>query len=92
VNVIRPENAEYDIHASGHPARDELALLYQWTKPNLLIPVHGESEHLDAQVDVAQECGIPRRLCGRNGDLFVLSPNKAIRRQAAREAAQLPIT
>jgi len=83
VNVIRPENAEYDIHASGHPARDELALLYEWTKPNLLIPVHGETEHMDAQVDVAQECGIPRRLSGRNGDLFVLSPNKAIRRQAA---------
>ena len=83
VNVVSPENTELDIHASGHPARDELALLYQWIKPDLLIPVHGETEHMDAQVDLAKELGIPRRLNGRNGDLFVLAPNKAIRREVA---------
>ena len=48
----------------------------------MVIPVHGETEHMDAQVDVARACGIPRRLNGRNGDLFVLAPNKAIRRNA----------
>lgn len=83
VNVIRPETTELDIHASGHPAQDELALLYEWTKPDVVIPVHGETTHMDAQVDVAKACGIGRRLSGQNGDLFVLSPNKAIRRSAA---------
>lgn len=82
VNVVRPETTELKIHASGHPSQDELALLYDWTKPDVVIPVHGETEHMDAQVDVARACGIPRRLNGRNGDLFVLAPNKAIRRNA----------
>ena len=82
VNVVRPETTEHIIHASGHPAQDELALLYDWTRPDVVIPVHGESEHIDAQIEVARACGIPRRLNGRNGDLFVLSPNKAIRRNA----------
>jgi len=83
VNTIRPENSSLPIHASGHPASDELALLYEWTQPDVLIPVHGESEHMEAQLDVAKACGINRRLHGRNGDLFVLSPNKAVRRSAA---------
>jgi len=82
VNVVRPENSEKLIHASGHPAQDELALLYEWTRPDVIIPVHGETEHMNAQVDVARSCGIPRRLNGLNGDLFVLAPNKAVRRNA----------
>jgi len=86
VNVIRPETSDKDIHASGHPAQDELELLYRWTRPDVLIPVHGESEHMDAQVDLAKQAGIPRRLLGENGDLFVLSPNKALRRGAAHAA------
>lgn len=82
VNVVRPETSEKLIHASGHPAQDELALLYEWTQPDVIIPVHGEAEHMEAQVDVARTHGIPRRLSGLNGDLFVLSPNKAVRREA----------
>lgn len=82
VNVVRPETTDIPIHASGHPSQDELALLYEWTKPDLVIPVHGEPEHMEAQVEVAKLCGIPRRLNGKNGDLFVLAPNKAIRRNA----------
>ncbi len=82
VNVVRPETTDQLIHASGHPAQEELALLYEWTQPDVLIPVHGEIEHMDAQVDVARTYGIPRRLSGVNGDLFVLAPNKAVRREA----------
>lgn len=82
VNVVRPETTDKLIHASGHPAQDELALLYEWTQPDVIIPVHGEIEHMDAQIDVARACGIGRRLQGLNGDLFVLAPNKAVRREA----------
>jgi len=84
VNVVRPETTDQVIHASGHPYRDELKRMYQWTQPDVVIPVHGETEHMDAQVDVAKEAGVPRRLSGNNGDLFVLSPNKAVRREAAK--------
>ncbi len=82
VDVITQATSEHTIHASGHPARDELGDLYQWIKPRVLIPVHGESEHLDAQAAFAKKMGIETRLIGRNGDLFVLSPGKSLRRGA----------
>jgi len=80
INVITPASSSVPIHTSGHPAADELRQLYDWTKPALLIPVHGEAEHLDAQVKLAREHGIERQLSGRNGDLFMVTPTKAIRR------------
>lgn len=80
INVITPQSSSLAIHASGHPAIEELALLYAWTRPTLLIPVHGEAVHLDAQAQLAREHGIEKQLAGRNGDLFMVSPTKAIRR------------
>src|SRR3546814_2395501 len=37
------------IHVSGHPGRPELAAMYGWIKPELLLPVHGEMRHLMEQ-------------------------------------------
>ena len=82
VHIITPESSHLPIHASGHPGAEELELLYSWVKPTLLIPVHGEPEHLDAQVQLAKSAGIERQLNGRNGDLFVISPTTSIRRKA----------
>lgn len=83
IRVINPENSDRPIHASGHPAAEELKALYSWIKPQLLIPVHGEPEHLEAQTTLARQEGITRQLNGRNGDLFMIGPNVAIRRNAA---------
>ncbi len=82
VHVVRPEDSVRPIHASGHPGRDDLAKLYGWVKPEVLIPVHGEDAHLDAQCELAKSSGIKRQLNGRNGDLFLIAPNKAIRRNS----------
>ncbi|MEE9334391.1 MAG: ribonuclease J [Granulosicoccaceae bacterium] len=82
VKVITPLTTDLVIHASGHPARDELSDLYRWVQPDVLIPVHGESEHMDAQADFAKERGIDRSLVGQNGDLFTLAPGKSLRRRA----------
>ena len=30
------------MHVSGHPARDELAAMYQMVRPQIAVPVHGE--------------------------------------------------
>ncbi len=35
-----------DIHVSGHASQEELKLLMQLTKPQYLIPIHGELRHL----------------------------------------------
>ena len=30
------------VHTSGHPRRDELRQLYDWIKPEIVVPVHGD--------------------------------------------------
>ena len=65
---------DHMVHVSGHPARDELARLYQWVRPQALIPVHGERRHLDAHAAFAKECQIPHSLVAENGTLVRLAP------------------
>ncbi len=72
------------IHASGHPAADELRTMFDWVRPRAIIPVHGESEHLQANTDLARDCGIDHCLNGRNGDLFIIAPEVSIKRDAVR--------
>lgn len=83
VSVCQDEALNQPIHASGHPARDELADLYRWVRPHMAIPVHGEPEHLAAHAELAATCGVPSQWEGRNGDLFLLAPQRGIRRGAA---------
>jgi ribonuclease J len=71
------------LHASGHPARDELQQLYRWIRPQVLVPVHGEPEHMQSQAALARDSGIPFQLTGRNGDLFRLAPQISVLRDAA---------
>ncbi|MCZ4273023.1 ribonuclease J [Maritalea porphyrae] len=62
------------IHVSGHPRRDELRQLYDWLKPDILVPAHGEALHLDAHLKLGQDLGIKHCLSVRNGDLAQLYP------------------
>src|SRR6204780_3930576 len=34
------------VHVSGHPRRAELARMYEWTRPKIAVPAHGEPLHL----------------------------------------------
>lgn len=81
VEVLTAESASLPIHASGHPAQDELRAMYQWVQPALAIPVHGEEQHMRANAGIARDSGVPRRLVGRNGDLFMIRPVPGMRRQ-----------
>lgn len=82
IEVITPQTTELPIHATGHPAQEELIQMYQWVQPTLAIPVHGEAEHMEANARIARETGVPRQLTGRNGDIFFIAPVKGLRRQA----------
>lgn len=84
VNVVTDEDGQAPIHATGHPARDELRDMYRWIRPKIAIPVHGEPAHLDAHAALAREQGVPMVLNIRNGDLGKLAPQPGIRRGAAR--------
>lgn len=82
INIITPDSTTKPIHASGHPSADELSLLYGWMKPNLVIPVHGEPHHMQAQSKLAKKVGVRTQLCGKNGDLFRIAPTSSIQRDA----------
>ncbi len=64
------------IHVSGHPGRPELEALYDWLKPEVLVPVHGEIRHMAEQARVGKACGIPSQVVQKNGDLVRLAPGK----------------
>ena len=71
---IIESNKDNLVHVSGHPARDELAEMYSWVKPNTLIAVHGEHRHINAHVKYAKEQQINNALGAKNGSLIQLSP------------------
>jgi ribonuclease J len=75
VNVISGEDAL--VQTSGHPRQGEMKLLYDWLKPELVIPMHGEMRHLMRHQAFARECGIPESIAAVNGDLVRLAPGPA---------------
>lgn len=83
VRVVNNAELNAPIHASGHPAQEELADMYGWVKPEIAIPVHGETAHMQANAEVAMGRGVPSQMTGLNGDLFMLAPVRGIRRGAA---------
>ena len=68
------EDTDALIHVSGHPRRIELKQMYEWVRPHILVPVHGEAAHLAGQAELARQCGIPRPIQVRNGDMLLLAP------------------
>jgi ribonuclease J len=71
------EDGEALVHVSGHPRRNELRRMYEWTKPRIAIPVHGEAAHLVAHGALATASGVPEVLQVRNGDVVRLAPGAA---------------
>lgn len=66
-----------DVHVSGHPARDELIQMYQWVRPKIAVPVHGEARHLIAHAELARQCQVPEPVGARNGYAVRLAPGRA---------------
>ena len=62
------------IHVSGHPGRPELAKMYQWIRPELLVPVHGEMRHLMEHARYGLARGIRQALVQTDGDILRLAP------------------
>ena len=61
------------IHVSGHPCRDELSRMYDWVKPEIAIPVHGERRHLLEHAKLAKSLGVKRALAPHNGEMILLA-------------------
>lgn len=67
------------IHVSGHPGRPELMALYEWLRPKILVPVHGEIRHMAEQARLGKAEGIPKTIVQKNGDLVRLAPNGPVK-------------
>ena len=68
---------DHFVHVSGHPCRDELAAMYQWIRPEVAIPVHGEARHLAEHAALACELQVPEQVVVRNGLMVRLAPGAA---------------
>ena len=73
-NILTVTEKQAHVHVSGHPGRPELAALYDWIRPDMLIPVHGERRHMAEQARFGLSEGIPKAIVQSNGDVIRLAP------------------
>jgi ribonuclease J len=67
------------IHVSGHPGRPELAEMYRWIRPEIVVPVHGEVRHMHEQARFAKSLGVPHAINQVNGEIWRLAPGAPVR-------------
>lgn len=65
------------VHVSGHPGQMELKKMYDWIRPEILVPVHGEARHMEKQAEFGRSQGIKKTVVPRNGTLIRLAPGPA---------------
>lgn len=75
-NILTVTEKQAHVHVSGHPGQPELAALYDWIRPQVLIPVHGERRHMAEQARFAMAHGVNNALVQSNGDVVRLAPGK----------------
>jgi ribonuclease J len=66
------------VHVSGHPRRDEMRRLYDWIRPKVAIPAHGEISHLSEHAAFARAAGVPHVIRAFNGEVVRLSGEPAV--------------
>src|SRR5918998_6832984 len=64
-----------NVHVSGHPGRPELAAMYGWIRPEIIVPVHGEMRHMAEHDRFARSHGVPKGIVQKNGDVVRLAPD-----------------
>ena len=51
--------------------------MYQWIRPQIAVPVHGEARHMQAHGALARALQVPQPVLVENGDLLRLAPGPA---------------
>lgn len=77
MNVDIVTEKDHFVHVSGHPNRDELTRMYQWVRPEISVPVHGELRHMQAHAVLARDCQVPLAIEPYNGSIVRLAPGPA---------------
>ena len=73
IEMVTERQAE--VHVSGHPGRPDLALMYKWIRPEIILPVHGELRHMAEQARFAKAQGISKGIVQSNGTVVRLAPD-----------------
>jgi ribonuclease J len=68
---------DHFVHVSGHPAREELAQMYRWLRPQVAVPVHGELRHMTEHARLARSLQVPQAVVVQNGHMLRLAPGRA---------------
>jgi ribonuclease J len=64
------------VHVSGHPRRGEVARMYDWLKPAIALPAHGEPLHLAEHRAFAAALGVRHVLRARDGEVVKFAPGE----------------
>tara|TARA_B110000438_G_scaffold293025_1_gene332221 strand:- start:629 stop:2302 length:1674 start_codon:yes stop_codon:yes gene_type:complete len=67
-------NEDDMVHVSGHGHAEEIKKMYEWTRPYISIPVHGEPKHLIAHSMLSQASQVPITKILENGKCIKLAP------------------
>jgi ribonuclease J len=51
--------------------------MYQWARPQIAVPTHGERRHLIEHCNLAKDMQVAQALAPRNGDMVRLAPGRA---------------
>ncbi|MCP5382680.1 MAG: ribonuclease J [Kordiimonadaceae bacterium] len=73
--VITEKNAF--VHVSGHPGQEELKQMYEWIRPEVVVPTHGERVHMMKQAEFASSLGYKKTIVPKNGSVVKLAPGPA---------------
>ena len=74
VRIVTEKQAH--VHVSGHPGRPELIQMYDWVRPEIVVPVHGEPRHLAEHARLALDHGVSHAVVQKNGDVIRLAPGE----------------
>lgn len=75
-HVFRSPN--HPVHVSGHGNQEDLKLMLNLTRPQFVIPYHGEARHALAYADLCEQVGYKRENIPflQVGDVLSVSPHK----------------
>jgi ribonuclease J len=62
------------VHVSGHGHAEEIKQMYNWTKPFISIPVHGEAMHLESHKKISEASQVPVTKILQNGKCLKIAP------------------
>ena len=62
------------VHVSGHGHAEEIKQMYNWTKPYISIPVHGEPMHLASHKKISEASQVPVAKILQSGKCLKIAP------------------